>query len=282
LKVLRTIPEVREFREGQGKVGFVPTMGAFHDGHLDLMRAAKDSCGRCIVSLFVNPLQFGPHEDLSKYPRQEERDFEMASSVGVDAIFAPNVDSLYGNNQTLVSVGGPSENFEGSRRPGHFQGVATVVLKLFNIVQPTEAWFGLKDLQQCAVLNRMCLDLNLNLQLRFLETRRDERGLARSSRNAYLTEVQREKACELHRTLNSLSQATSDSSLKDLRRMITSASNHLAIHEFEVEYLDLVDPVTFESPEGSLQGCHWIVATKFHGVRLIDNVAVGHSRLLAQ
>lgn len=205
----------------------------------------------------------------------------MASGVGVDAIFAPSVDTLYGNNQTLVSVVGPSEKFEGSRRPGHFQGVATVVLKLFNIVQPTEAWFGLKDLQQCAVLNKMCLDLNLNLRLRFLETRRDSRGLALSSRNAYLTEDQREKASELHRTLTNLSQKSAENSIKDLPRMITSASDHLAIHEFEVEYLDLVDPITFESPEGSLIGCHWIIATKFHGVRLIDNVAVGHSRLLA-
>jgi pantoate--beta-alanine ligase len=199
MKVVRTITEVRSLPR-RGTVGLVPTMGAFHEGHVSLFRAARQDCHTVVVSLFVNPAQFGRHEDLERYPRDEERDAALAEEAGVDVLFVPPVDELYAAGfRTWVDPEGTGA--EGARRPDHFRGVATVCLKLFNIVRPDIAYFGQKDAQQAAVLRRMVRDLNLELDLRVLPTVRDSDGLALSSRNAYLSGEERTRALGLPQAL---------------------------------------------------------------------------------
>jgi pantoate--beta-alanine ligase len=199
VKVVRTASEVRDALLA-GSVGLVPTMGAFHDGHLSLFRAARSENDVVVVSLFVNPAHFGPAEDLGRYPRDEERDLELAQAEGVDVVFAP--ESLYGpEHATWVDVDGLADRLEGEFRPGHFRGVATICLKLFNIVGPQRAYFGQKDAQQAAVVKRMVADLDLDLEIRVLPTVRDTDGLALSSRNAYLSPQEREQALALPRAL---------------------------------------------------------------------------------
>jgi pantoate--beta-alanine ligase len=189
MKVLRTVREVRAAKL-QGAIGLVPTMGAFHGGHLSLFRTARAENDTLVVSLFVNPAQFGAGEDLSRYPRDEARDTALAEQAGVDFVFAPVAEEMYPEGfDTWVEVGDPGG--EGAARPGHFRGVATVCLKLFNIVRPQRAYFGQKDAQQAAVLRRMVRDLDLELELRVLPTVRDVDGLALSSRNAYLSAEER-------------------------------------------------------------------------------------------
>lgn len=201
MKTLRTIEEMRSAPR-EGSTGFVPTMGAFHQGHLSLFRAARDENDVVVASLFVNPAQFGPSEDLAKYPRDEERDERLAEEAGVDYLFTPAPEEIYPPGfQTWVEVEELSRPLEGAFRPGHFRGVATVCLKLFNIVRPDRAYFGQKDAQQAAVLKRMVRDLNVPLQIRVLPTVRDEDGLALSSRNAYLSTEEREAALVLPRAL---------------------------------------------------------------------------------
>jgi len=205
MTITRSVDELREalspLRDG-ARVGLVPTMGAFHDGHVALIRAARTGCDVVVVSLFVNPAQFGPDEDLIEYPRDVERDQRMADEHGVDVLFAPATDELYpAGFQTWVDVEGLASRLEGRQRPGHFRGVATVCLKLFNIVRPDVAYFGQKDAQQAALLRTMIRDLNLELELRVEPTVRDTDGLALSSRNAYLSIDERERARALPRAL---------------------------------------------------------------------------------
>jgi pantoate--beta-alanine ligase len=200
MKIVRTIAEVRELPR-KGHVGLVPTMGAFHEGHLSLFRAARAECDTVVVSLFVNPTQFAPHEDLARYPRDEARDAGLAEREGVDMLFAPGVDELYpAGFRTWVDPQGTGA--EGARRPDHFRGVATVCLKLFNIVRPDLAYFGQKDAQQAAIVRQLIRDLNLALELRVIPTIRDPDGLALSSRNAYLSAEERLKALGLPRALH--------------------------------------------------------------------------------
>jgi pantoate--beta-alanine ligase len=202
MKTLRTIDDVRGALADSGEVGLVPTMGAFHEGHLSLFAAARAENEIVVVSLFVNPAQFGPEEDLDRYPRDEERDTELAEQAGVDFLFAPPVDELYpAGFDTWVDVGELGRRLEGEFRPGHFRGVATVCCKLFNIVRPARAYFGQKDAQQAAVIKRMVEDLDFGLVIRVLPTVRDADGLAVSSRNAYLTPADRERALALPRAL---------------------------------------------------------------------------------
>jgi pantoate--beta-alanine ligase len=199
VKVVRTIAEVREL-DCDGTVGLVPTMGAFHDGHLSLFRAARAECDLVVVSLFVNPAQFGPDEDLDRYPRYEGRDADLAEAAGVDVLFVPSVEELYpADFGTWVDPEGTGA--EGAHRPDHFRGVATICLKLFNIVRPDIAYFGQKDAQQAATLRRMVRDLNLDVVLRILPTVRDVDGLALSSRNAYLSVEERTRALGLPKAL---------------------------------------------------------------------------------
>jgi pantoate--beta-alanine ligase len=199
MKVVRTVSELRAGLPG-GSIGLVPTMGAFHDGHLSLFRAARDENDVVVVSLYVNPAQFGRGEDLDRYPRDEARDLELAEEAGVDVVFAP--ETLYGpEHSTWVDVEGVGDRLEGEFRPGHFRGVATICLKLFNIVRPQRAYFGQKDAQQAAVIKRMVADLDLDVEIRVLPTVRDADGLALSSRNAYLSPEEREQALALPRAL---------------------------------------------------------------------------------
>jgi pantoate--beta-alanine ligase len=205
VRIVRTVAEVREalepFRAGS-TIALVPTMGAYHEGHLSLFRAARAESDVVVVSLFVNPTQFGAGEDLARYPRDEARDAALAEEAGVDLFFVPSADEIYPPGySTWVEVEGLSDVLEGKFRPGHFRGVATVCLKLFTIVRPTRAYFGQKDAQQAAVLKQMVRDLELELELRVLPTVRDADGLALSSRNAFLTPEERRRALALPRAL---------------------------------------------------------------------------------
>lgn len=204
MQVYTTIAEVRQVQQAhRGTLGFVPTMGFLHEGHLTLVRAAKSENERVAVSIFVNPTQFGPQEDFARYPRALERDLNLLRESGVDWVFAPSVEHMYPDGfQTYVTVERISEGLEGARRPGHFRGVATVVAKLFNIVQPDRAYFGQKDAQQVAVIRRMVHDLALPLMVIAVPTVREPDGLAMSSRNTYLSPEQRAAAPVLYRALS--------------------------------------------------------------------------------
>lgn len=247
-------------------------MGAFHEGHLDLMRHARAECEVVAVSLFVNPTQFGPAEDFSRYPRDEERDFAMALEVGVDLMFAPSVEEMYPRKTTSVCVRGVSEYWEGQRRPGHFEGVATVVAKLFHIVAPQRAYFGLKDLQQCAVIRQMVEDLNFPIELRLIETVREPDGLAMSSRNAYLAVEERIEAPRMYRELSALSQLLSEGGAA--APPIERTERTLREHGWDVEYLALVHPLTMEPLDYAASPSRLVAAARLGRTRLIDNVAV--------
>ncbi len=206
MRIVRTVAEVREAlrepRERGERIGLVPTMGAFHAGHLALMRAARESCDVVVVSLFVNPAQFNASDDLARYPRDERRDADLAERAGVDVLFAPSAEELYPVGfDTWIEPGELATVLEGAARPGHFRGVATVCAKLFAIVEPDVAWFGRKDAQQVAVIRRMVTDLNLPLEIAVVPTVRDDDGLALSSRNVLLTAPQRAAALALPRAL---------------------------------------------------------------------------------
>jgi pantoate--beta-alanine ligase len=199
---MKVIRRIAELPKGLDSVGLVPTMGAFHEGHLSLFAAARNENELVVASLFLNPAQFGPEEDLDRYPRDEEHDTRLAEEAGVDILFAPAGEELYPEGfDTWVDVEHLGRRLEGEFRPGHFRGVATVCLKLFNIVRPQRAYFGQKDAQQAAVVKRMVSDLNLEVEIRVLPTVRDEDGLAYSSRNAYLSPEERQAALALPRAL---------------------------------------------------------------------------------
>ena len=202
MKVVRTIAETRAILHGRSDIGLVPTMGAFHEGHLALFGAARAECDTVVASLFVNPAQFGEGGDLDGYPRDEEQDLGLAAEAGVDVLFAPSEAEMYpAGYQTWVEVGEVGSILEGVFRPGHFRGVATVCCKLFNIVRPDFCYFGQKDAQQVEVLRRLVRDLDFELELRVVPTVRDADGLALSSRNARLSPVERERALALPRAL---------------------------------------------------------------------------------
>jgi pantoate--beta-alanine ligase len=235
------------------KVGLVPTMGALHDGHRALLRAARAECDRVVMSLFVNPTQFGPGEDLDRYPRDESGDRAIAAEEGVDEVFAPTVAEMYpAGFATTVSVGDLARRYEGVHRPGHFDGVATVVLKLIHRVRPQAAYFGRKDAQQLAVIRRMVADLDVPVEIRPVETVREPDGLAISSRNVYLSADERRAAPSLHRAL---------------------LARDPSLCEGEVDYLAVVDPDTFDSIPPR-PGALVIGAARFGTTRLIDNIAL--------
>jgi pantoate--beta-alanine ligase len=274
--VATTIDEVRAARPPAARVGFIPTMGFLHDGHLSLIDAARDAGANFIaVSIFVNPKQFGPNEDLASYPRDEARDIALLESKNVDLLFLPDVETMYPPGaQTTVSVSGVAKPLEGERRPGHFDGVATVVLKLFNIVQPDLAVFGRKDAQQCAVIDRMVRDLDVPVKLVFSETAREHDGLARSSRNSYLSSEERKRAPALHRALlageEAITHGVHDVVAVEtvMRRMIAETPG------LEVDYLAVVDPETFLPPVDFRRDVLIAGAVRIGRTRLIDNVRV--------
>jgi pantoate--beta-alanine ligase len=252
MRLVRTIAETRDALEAlrTGAIGLVPTMGALHEGHLSLLRAARDECDTVVMSLFVNPAQFREGADLQSYPRDEERDLELARAEGVDLLFAPSVEEMYPPGfQTWVDVTELGSILEGQFRPGHFRGVATIVLKLFTVVRPTHAYFGQKDAQQVEVIRRMIRDLALEVELRTLQVVRDEDGLALSSRNALLSADERQRALALSRALG-----TRD---RDAALALLTAANGL-----KVDYVEVAD---FDPP--TLAG-----AIRLGSTRLIDNV----------
>ena len=214
MRIVRTIAELPH---GSASVGLVPTMGAFHRGHLALFEAARAENDGVVVSLFVNPAQFGAGEDLGRYPRDEERDAKLAEEAAVDILFAPSAEEMYPDGYgTWVDVGELGSKLEGEFRPGHFRGVATVCLKLFNIVRPDRAYFGQKDAQQAAVVKQLVRDLHLDLEIRVVPTVRDEDGLALSSRNAYLSREERDAALALPRALATKDLQLAREELRDL------------------------------------------------------------------
>ena len=250
-------------------------MGALHEGHTALVARARQECSRVIASVFVNPKQFGPKEDYKKYPRDLEKDAEKLSAVGVDALFAPDVADVYPDGfRTYVNVEGISERLEGRSRPGHFRGVSTVVLKLFEIVQPHFAYFGRKDAQQVRIISEMARDLNLDAEIVVCPIVREADGLALSSRNAYLNAEERKASTVLHRALvavrNELSVGVRDAlQLQGVMRRIIEAES-LAI----VDYAEIVSADTFEPVVRVARPCYAVLAVHIGKTRLIDNLLI--------
>ena len=278
MRTVRTIAELRAAlaaRRAEGQtIGLVPTMGAFHDGHLALMRAARGACDCVVVSLFVNPTQFGPSEDLAAYPRDEARDAEVAAGAGVDLLFAPPVEEVYPDGfATTVSVGGVSEVLCGDperRGRGHFDGVTTVVAKLFNIAAPDAAFFGQKDAQQVVVIERMVRDLDIPVRIERVATVREPDGLALSSRNAYLEPAERDRATALHRALAAAERAVAAGDT-DAAAVLAAARGELDAAGIEPEYLELRS-ATDLSPAERVNGSTLLaVAARVGRARLIDN-----------
>jgi pantoate--beta-alanine ligase len=279
MRVIQSLTEMQDaaanWRRDGKLTGLVPTMGYFHEGHLSLMRRARAECERVSVSLFVNPVQFGPKEDLATYPRDFDRDCRFAREEGADALFAPSAGDMYpGGYSTYVEVDGMSRILCGASRPGHFRGVATVVLKLFHIAMPDRAYFGMKDYQQTVVIQRMVADLNLNVRVVRCETVREPDGLAMSSRNVRLSPDERRAAPVLYRALCYGRTLIGDgltevSELRDcmLRVLATEPS-------IELDYLELSDASTLE-PASTIAGPTVIaVAARLGRTRLIDNILV--------
>jgi pantoate--beta-alanine ligase len=282
-RVVRSVGELRAAlvparRAGQ-TIGLVPTMGFLHDGHASLLRAARAECDVVVMSLFVNPTQFGPNEDLDRYPRDEERDLRVAAEAGVDLVFAPTVEEMYpdgaattvevSGNLTSVLDGDPSR-----RGAAHFRGVTTIVAKLFNIVGPDVAFFGQKDAQQAAVIKRMARDLSFPLRVEVMPTVREEDGLAMSSRNVYLEPADRLRAVAISRALAAAEQQAL--ALDSLEAGLSAARIELAAAAIEPEYLEARDAETLEPAEGLRAGRPVLiaVAAQVGGARLIDNVLV--------
>ena len=275
MKIVRTVQELDDLLDRSKSIGFVPTMGALHEGHLSLIREAQAHNDMAVASIFVNPTQFGPREDFARYPRNEQADAEKAGSAGIDIIYAPSIEEVYPTFDTSVRVGGLSERYEGEFRPGHFDGVSTVVCKLFNLVRPTVAYFGRKDLQQCAVIRRMVLDLCMPLKIEVLPTIRETSGLALSSRNIYLTEDELKLAPLIYETLSALAvQLKETNDIDECGRVLESGKNTLARAGFDVQYLDLVDSDSFLQVRAAKPGASLIFAGYLGGTRLIDNVPV--------
>lgn len=276
MRTLRTIPEVRAaVREARAKnqtVGLVPTMGAFHDGHLSLMREARRQNDLVVVSLFVNPTQFGANEDLSSYPRDEQHDAARAEQAGVDILFAPEASEIYPDGfATSIHVSGVTEMLDGATRgPHHFDGVATVVAKLFGIVRPDVAYFGQKDAQQIAVVRRLVRDLDLDVRIEACPIVREPDGLAMSSRNVYLSPEPRAQATALNRALDAAA-AVHESGERDGERMLDAARRVLTDAGITPEYLELRDALTLQPVTSVEADALLAVAARVGGARLIDN-----------
>jgi len=276
MKICRTVQEVRSASRGARmagrKVGFVPTMGALHDGHLSLVRAAKKRSEVVFVSIFVNPTQFGPHEDFSKYPRTFERDCELLQSEGVDVLFAPAVDEMYPKGAlTFVTVEGLSDKLDGVSRPGHFRGVTTVVSKLFNIIEPDLAFFGQKDAAQVAIICRMVRDLKSPVEIVVCPIVREADGLAMSSRNAYLNAGERKQALILRKSLLRAEELFRTGERRT-SELVQAAQKFFAQDpSVRLDYFQIVDPDTLE-PVDTISGRALVAVAAYVGsTRLIDN-----------
>ena len=276
--IVKTVAETQSACErlrGEGRtLALVPTMGALHEGHLSLVRAAKAACDVVAVSIFVNPTQFGPNEDFSKYPRTFENDCALLEREGVDLIYAPSVREMYpAGASTFVLVEGASDRLDGASRPGHFRGVATVVSKLFHIVRPDKAFFGQKDAAQAAVLRKMVRDLNIPLQLVVCPIVREADGLAMSSRNRYLSVKEREQALVLHRVLKAVEEKAAAGERSSSRLIEVARSVFTREPDVRVDYVAVVDPDTLEDVSDA-RGALVAVAAFVGTTRLIDNLVL--------
>jgi pantoate--beta-alanine ligase len=258
-------------RRAAGPVGFVPTMGALHEGHLSLVRRAREEASTVVVSIFVNPLQFSPSEDFAKYPRTLESDLALLEREGVDAVFTPNAADFYPPGfATAVTVSGVSEGEEGAVRPGHFTGVATVVTKLFHVVSPDIAVFGRKDLQQASVVRRLIEDLDFPVRLVVAPISREEDGLARSSRNVYLSSEERRRAAALPRTLFSAAERIRAG--EPVAAAEERGRRELEAAGLSVDYAEVVDPATMRRVAEPVPGAALAAAVRLGKIRLLDNV----------
>jgi pantoate--beta-alanine ligase len=265
---------LQQFRQVGQRIAFVPTMGNLHEGHLDLVRKARDIADVVVVSIFVNPLQFGPNEDLDAYPRTMAADKEKLFSEGVEVLFAPTVEEIYPegmDSQTVVAVPDLGDTLCGSSRPGHFDGVTTVVNKLFNMVQPDIAIFGEKDFQQLSIVRKMVQDLCMPIEIVGVTTTRDEDGLAKSSRNGYLTAEQREIAPLLHQILNSCREAIA-CGFDNFLQLESHARMKLLQAGFEPDYFAIRDARTLRAVSEDTEEIAILAAARLGKTRLIDNV----------
>jgi pantoate--beta-alanine ligase len=276
MQTITTIAQLRAaLREAPRPIGFVPTMGYLHEGHLSLACRARAECAFVVMSIFVNPTQFGPQEDFDRYPRDLPRDIRLAEQVGVDLIFAPPVEEMYpAGFSTYVEVGGVTARWEGERRPGHFRGVATIVLKLFNQVQPDRAYFGEKDYQQLQVVKKMVRDLDLQIEIVGCPIVREEDGLAMSSRNVYLSPEQRRAATVLYRALQRGRELAAQGE-REVARLLEGMRAVLRSEPLvQEDYLAIVDPTSLEPLERVAGPARILIAGRVGGVRLIDNVSL--------
>ncbi len=278
MQVLETIAQVRSVRSGFPTLGLVPTMGFLHEGHLSLVRRARAECGAVAVSIFVNPTQFGPDEDLARYPRDLVRDLALLEGEGVDVAFTPEPAEIYPKGfASRIEVEGITAPLEGAARPGHFAGVATVVAKLFNIVQPTCAYFGQKDAQQAVVVRRMAADLDIPVRVVVADTVRKADGLALSSRNVYLTPAERAAAPLLYRGL-CRAQALFAAGERDGGVLRASVREVIAIEpRFEIDYVSVADPDTLQELERVDGSALVSLAARLGRTRLIDNIMLGRT-----
>jgi len=295
MKIIRTIAELRKeihnFRRASASdqtVGFVPTMGYLHEGHASLLRKSAEDNGLTVLSIFVNPIQFGPGEDLDKYPRDEERDIRVAAQAGAGIVFLPSVEEMYPEQRlTSVSVIQITERLCGESRPGHFDGVATVVMKLFNIVQPDRAYFGMKDAQQVAVVTKMVQDLNIPVEIVPCPILREDDGLALSSRNVYLGQEERQQALILSKSLSRISEWIAEG--LNATQLIARLTNEISqVPLAEIDYVDILKYPDLSSLDSELPlreaQMFLLVATavRFGKTRLIDNKLINPTEVGAE
>jgi pantoate--beta-alanine ligase len=269
---------IAEARRNGARIGFVPTMGALHQGHLSLVDRARAESDVVVMSIFVNPLQFGPSEDFTRYPRPVENDERLASQSGVDILFTPGAEDMYPDGRIItVTAGEHGKNWEGAVRPGHFDGVLTVVAKLLNIVQPDVSVFGRKDLQQAALVQSMVRDLDFPVTIVVAPTVREADGLALSSRNRYLSDTERHSALSLNQSLRAV-LASFDSGERDARELEAAGHEVIdAVPDVRLDYLAVVNPQTMEKEARAQRGSAAIVAARVGSTRLIDNLILGEN-----
>ena len=275
MQVLTTLAEVRAARQRWPELGFVPTMGYLHAGHISLVARARAECGAVVASIFVNPTQFGPNEDLDRYPRDPDGDLARLRAAGADLVVLPLPEVIYPPGfSASIDLGPVTRRLEGAVRPHHFAGVATVVTKLFNIVQPTRAYFGQKDAQQCVVIRKLVRDLDLPVEIVVGDTVREADGLALSSRNSYLTQAQRAEAPVLHRALTAarMAYAAGERDAEVLRRTVRALLGEALAPA--TDYVSVADPDTLEELDVVTGGALVSLAVRFGATRLIDNVVL--------
>ena len=277
LQVITSIEAIKQriktFKESQLSIGFIPTMGALHEGHLSLVRQAKEENDKVVVSIFVNPLQFGINEDFTQYPRTFDNDCELLSKEDVDIVFNPKAPEMYPNGFcTSVIMEHLEDRLCGKSRPGHFRGVATIVLKLFNLINPDIAYFGQKDFQQTVVIKRVVADLNLDVNIKVLPTIRDKEGLALSSRNAYLSETEKKDALCLYKALIK-AQTMANAGAKNTKEVTAEIEKIINnCKSAKIDYISIVNPETLEAVSEVRSGSIAALAVRIGKTRLIDNI----------